>query len=120
MVAGGVPPFAPVLDLTVAPQPQSVWNSTDSDEQLCTGVGYITTVKAVEDSGSAAFRMALYDATSAAGEVLMYLGGTSGTSDGADPGIPGIPFLRGIYCHFIAGHALVSVTYIPFLQPVNT
>ena len=107
-------PFVPTLDLTAAPLPQSVWLSTDSDAQMVTGVGFITTFKAVEDSGSASFRLALYDATSAAGEVLTFMGGTSGTSDGGDPGYPGIPFLRGIYCHFISGHALVSVTYIPW------
>ena len=112
MVAPSLP-FLSLLDLTAAAEPQSVWNSTDSDALLVTGNGFITTVKAVEDSGSAAFRMALYDNNVTGGEVLMYLGGTSGTSDGADPGIPGIPFLRGIFCHFIAGHALVSVTYIP-------
>lgn len=111
-------PFAGV-DWSELPKPQTIESAKPGvSGQLVTGIGLITFVSWRETSGTAAAAFSLWDGTDISGERLMTMGILTSDGSTTSPGFPGLYFERGIFFEVRSGACVVTVTYIPLLNPL--
>lgn len=109
----------PLLDLTEVPVPVTIADESAAGSLLLTqGTGLIIFVSWRNTSSANNVEFHLRDGTDATGQVIMAMGSTGGTGGNATPGWPGIPFRNGLYLESITGTPHITVTYIPFLEPI--
>ena len=88
-----------------------------SGYQLVTGIGLIIAITGYSTTTTTASQYELQDGTDTTGEIKAFIGAPAAGNFALGAGPPGIAFRRGLFLNHVAGTMLITVTYIPVVNP---
>ena len=117
---GGAGAQAPVpLDYTSGPKPRTESVKVASaNTPIFTGVGYLTCCTGGETTHGAPALAYLHDGSDVTDKIIGVLACLSGGNVDVTPAPPGIWFDRGIFLEVVSGSITVSVTFVPYVNPL--
>ena len=86
---------------------------------MTTGIGRITAITWSNTATTAPALFYLRDGIDGTGPIIATLAAVAGGGSAAGFWPPGIPFVRGIYASHVTGSMLITVSYIPLVNPAR-
>ena len=99
--------------------PVTIPNAGGGGGQLCTGIGLVTSISALNTNATTPAQFALHDGRDATGPLIAAIGAGAAQPFTLGAGDGGIYFGSGLYLQAISGAMTVVVTYVPLTLPLK-